>query len=67
MLKEMEQLNADVSTLSQMAELVTTLHCPHSQLEENIREMLSALNKQLVDRHAADSQLSFLELMINTS
>ncbi|CAA9999436.1 unnamed protein product [Nesidiocoris tenuis] len=66
MLKEMEQLNADVSTLSQMAELVTSLHCPHSQLEENIREMLSALNNQLTERHAADSQLSYLELNINT-
>ncbi|XP_024084629.1 rho guanine nucleotide exchange factor 17 isoform X2 [Cimex lectularius] len=66
MLKEMEQLNSDVSTLSQMAELVTTLHCPHSQLEENVREMLSALNKQLTERHAADSQLSYLELTINT-
>ncbi|KAF6212697.1 hypothetical protein GE061_013223 [Apolygus lucorum] len=66
MLKEMEQLNADVSTLSQMAELVTTLHCPHSQLEENVREMLGALNNQLTERHAADSQLSYLELNINT-
>jgi hypothetical protein len=66
MLKEMEQLTADVATLSQMAELVATLHCPHTQLEESVREMLVALNKQLTERHAADSQLSFLELMINT-
>ncbi|KAL1131698.1 hypothetical protein AAG570_011311, partial [Ranatra chinensis] len=66
MLKEMEQLTADVATLSQMAELVATLHCPHTQLEESVREMLAALNKQLTERHAADSQLSYLELMINT-
>lgn len=66
MLREMDNLIEDVATLSQMSELVSTLHCPHSQLEDNIREMLSALNKQLVERQNNESQLSYLELMLNT-
>lgn len=67
MLKEMEQLNSDVNTLSQMSELCGSLHCPHSHLEETVHEMLTALNRQLADRHSADSQLSHLELSITTS
>lgn len=66
MLKEMEQLSSDVSTLSQMSELCGTLHCPHSQLEETVRDMLAALNRQLSERHSADSQLSHLELSVTT-
>uniref|UniRef100_A0A1B6E9V0 DH domain-containing protein n=1 Tax=Clastoptera arizonana TaxID=38151 RepID=A0A1B6E9V0_9HEMI len=66
MMREMDNLVEDVATLSQMSELVSTLHCPHSQLEDNIREMLSALNKQLVERQNNESQLSYLELMLNT-
>lgn len=66
MMKEMEFLSEDVNTLSQMSDLVSTLHCPHSQIEENIREMLSALNKQLNERHISESQLSYLELALNT-
>lgn len=67
MLKEMEQLSSDVTTLSQMSELCGSLHCPHSHLEETVREMLTALNRQLAERHAADSQLSHLDLSITTS
>lgn len=66
MMREMEYLTEDVNTLSQMVDLVATLHCPHGQIEENIREMLSALNKQLNDRHVSESQLSYLELALNT-
>lgn len=66
MMREMEYLTDDVNTLSQMVDLVATLHCPHGQIEENIREMLGALNKQLNDRHVSESQLSYLELALNT-
>nr|CAD7446783.1 unnamed protein product [Timema bartmani] len=66
MLREMEHLAEDVATLTQVSELVSTLHCPHSHLEESVREMLSALNKQLQDRQTSDSQLSYLELTVNT-
>ncbi|XP_024217361.1 rho guanine nucleotide exchange factor 17 isoform X2 [Halyomorpha halys] len=66
LLKEMEQLSADVGTLSQMSELCANLHCPHSQLEESVRDMLAALNRQLCERHSADSQLSHLDLNITT-
>lgn len=66
MMKEMEFLSEDVNTLSQMSDLVSSLHCPHSQLEETIREMLGALNKQLSERHISESQLSYLELALST-
>ncbi|XP_065202410.1 rho guanine nucleotide exchange factor osg-1 isoform X2 [Planococcus citri] len=65
-MKEMEFLSEDVNTLSQMSDLVSSLHCPHSQLEESIREMLGALNKQLNERHISESQLSYLELALST-
>ncbi|XP_018914389.2 uncharacterized protein [Bemisia tabaci] len=66
MLWEIENLTKDISTLSQMSNLVSTLHCSHLQLESSIRDMLSALNKQLADRQASDSQLSYLELILHT-
>lgn len=65
-MRETEYLTEDVNTLSQMVDLVATLHCPHAQMEENIRDMLIALNKQLNERHFSESQLSYLELAVNT-
>ena len=65
-LREMEHLTEDVHTLSQMVDLVTTLHCPRGLIEENLRDMLSAINKQLTEKHVNESQLSHLELNINT-
>ncbi|GLG97565.1 JNK-interacting protein 3 [Gryllus bimaculatus] len=65
-LREIEHLVEDVATLNQMSELVSTLHCPHSTLEELVRDTLSTLNKQLTERQNCDSQLSYLELSLNT-
>lgn len=66
MLREMEYLSEDVSTLTQMTDMVTMLHCPHSHLEDSIKDMLSALNKQLLERQASDTQLCYLELNLHT-
>ncbi|XP_046669162.1 rho guanine nucleotide exchange factor 17-like isoform X2 [Homalodisca vitripennis] len=66
MLREMEHLREDVQALGQMCELVASLHCPHSQLESDVRDMHSALSRQLTERQNTDSQLSYLELMLNT-
>jgi len=66
MLREMEYLSEDVSTLTQMTDMVSMLHCPHSHLEESIKDMLSALNKQLSERQASDTQLCYLELNLHT-
>lgn len=67
MLRDMEHLRDDVTALTQMCDLVSQLHCPHSQLEADVRDMHSALSKQLAERQNSDSQLSCLELnMLNT-
>ncbi|XP_021921500.1 rho guanine nucleotide exchange factor 17 isoform X2 [Zootermopsis nevadensis] len=66
MLNEMENLAEDVTILNQINDLIMSLHCPHGQLEEVIREMLSSVNKQLIERQTSDSQLSYLELTLST-
>ncbi|PNF36390.1 hypothetical protein B7P43_G17749 [Cryptotermes secundus] len=66
MLNEMENLAEDVATLNQINDLTVSLHCPRGQLEEVVREMLSSVNKQLAERQTSDSQLSYLELTLNT-
>lgn len=66
MLREMEHLREDVTALAQMSDLAAALHCPHSQLEADVRDMHAALSKQLAERQNCDSQLSYLELMLNT-
>lgn len=66
MLREMEYLSEDVSTLTQMTDMVSMLHCPHSHLEDSIKDMLNALNKQLSERQASDTQLCYLELNLHT-
>lgn len=66
MLNEMENLAEDVAALNQISDLTASLHCPHGQLEEVVREMLSSVNKQLAERQTSDSQLSYLELTLNT-
>jgi len=66
MLNEMENLAEDVAALNQISDLTASLHCPHGQLEEVVREMLSSVNRQLAERQTSDSQLSYLELTLNT-
>jgi hypothetical protein len=66
MLNEMENLAEDVAILNQINDLTMSLHCQHGQLEEVVREMLSSVNKQLIERQTSDSQLSYLELTLST-
>ncbi|XP_044257449.1 rho guanine nucleotide exchange factor 17 [Tribolium madens] len=67
MMIEIENLSADVGILNQINELSWSLHCNHTQLDDLIRDMLSSLNKQLMEQQNSDSQLSCLELTLNTS
>ena len=67
MIMEIENLTEDISTLNQINDLAWSLHCPHGQLDEIIKEMVSNVNKQLVDQQNSDSQLSCLDLTISTS
>lgn len=76
--REMEQLSEDVAALTQITELASALHLPHApqqpqqqqqqqQLEELARDLLSAACRQLAERQNSDSQLSCLDLTVNTS
>lgn len=66
MMIEVDNLTEDISTLNQISELSWSLHCNHSQLDEIIKEMSSTLSKQLSDQQNSDSQLSGLDLTLNT-
>ncbi|KAK9718863.1 RhoGEF domain [Popillia japonica] len=67
MLVEIENLTEDISLLNQINDISWSLHCSHSQLDEVLKEMLTNLNKQLVEQQNSDSQLSCLDLTLNTS
>ncbi|XP_063914840.1 rho guanine nucleotide exchange factor 17-like isoform X2 [Zophobas morio] len=64
---EIENLSGDVGILNQINELSWSLHCNHSQLDDLVRDMLTSLNKQLMEQQNSDSQLSCLDLTLNTS
>ncbi|XP_061184176.1 rho guanine nucleotide exchange factor 17-like [Saccostrea echinata] len=42
-----EQLEEDIGFLNEISDLTNRLNCPHSSLEEIVKDMLSTLNKQL--------------------
>lgn len=67
MMMEIENLTEDIGILNQMNELTWSLHCSHGALEDIIRDMLTNLNKQLSEQQNSDSQLSCLDLTLNTS
>ncbi|XP_044741700.1 rho guanine nucleotide exchange factor 17 isoform X2 [Chrysoperla carnea] len=67
MMSEIENISEDLATLNQINELIWSLHCPHEQLDEIIREMLATTNRQLAERQNSGSQVSYLELSLNTS
>lgn len=64
--KELECLEQDIQTLTQISRLMKTLHFPKGSLEDALNDLDSSLRKQLLDRQGADSQLSELELNITT-
>lgn len=63
---EIENLTEDITVLNQISELIWSLHGPRAQLEDVVREMLSSLNRQLAEQQNSDSQLSYLDLSLNT-
>ncbi|KAK8749646.1 hypothetical protein OTU49_015465 [Cherax quadricarinatus] len=66
LVREMETLQEDLKTLQYISKLSKTLRCPRGPLEESVQEMLAQVQKQLAERHGADSQLMELELTITT-
>lgn len=63
---EIENLQEDISALNQINELIWSLHCPKTQLEDVVRDMFISLNRQLTEQQNSDSQLSYLDLTLNT-
>lgn len=64
LLREMEHLLEDVQTVGQIMDLLATLHCAHTQVEDSVRELSTNLNKQLSEKQSSDSQLSYLEMIV---
>jgi cytochrome c-type biogenesis protein CcmH/NrfF len=64
-MKEIEHLSEDSSKLQQILDLASNLRCPHSNLEDSIRDLQANVQRQLVERQANDSQLNVLELNLN--
>ena len=64
--RELERLNDDLSALNQMTELTSTLHTGHGSLDEALREMTSLIQSQILERQSQESQLSCLQMTINT-
>ncbi|XP_063700137.1 rho guanine nucleotide exchange factor 17 [Culicoides brevitarsis] len=65
-MKEIEQLTEDCNKLQQISELTVSLRCPHQVLEDTIRDLQREIQRQLNDRQSNDSQLSQLELTLNS-
>lgn len=64
-MKDIESLSADCGKLQQMLDIAASLRCPHQMIEESIRDLQLAVQRQLLDRQANDSQLNVLELNVN--
>lgn len=64
---EVNNISEDITLINQINELVSSLHCNHSQLDDLLKEMLTILNKQLSEQQNNDSQLSRLDLTISTT
>lgn len=63
-MKEIEHLSEDNGKLQQISDLATNLRCPHTVLEEAIRDLQLMVQRQLSERQANDSQLNVLELNV---
>ncbi|GAB6028699.1 hypothetical protein CHUAL_004523 [Chamberlinius hualienensis] len=65
-LKDIEQLEGDLSLLNQINDLSGGLSCTHQNLDDVVKEMLASVTKALQERQTADSQLLCLELTVTT-
>ncbi|KAL2727591.1 rho guanine nucleotide exchange factor 17-like isoform X9 [Vespula maculifrons] len=64
--REVVHLQEDCATLSQIQELAVKIHGNKTQLEDVIKDMLYQTQRQLTERNAAQSELTSLELALNT-
>ncbi|KAG1681406.1 Rho guanine nucleotide exchange factor 17 [Nymphon striatum] len=65
-LKEINNLEDDISLLGQMSDKSSSLNIPHPNLDEALKELLGSANKQLTEKHSSDSVLVSLELTVTT-
>lgn len=65
MAREVDHLQEDCATLSQIQELAVKIHGNKTQLEDVIKDMLYQTQRQLTERNAAQSELASLELALN--
>ncbi|XP_042237395.1 rho guanine nucleotide exchange factor 17-like isoform X2 [Homarus americanus] len=66
LVRELETLQEDLQTLEHISKLTKTLRCPRGPMEDSVQDMITQVQKQLAERHGADSQLMELELTITT-
>lgn len=48
-------------------DMLTKLHCPHKDLDDEMRQLLNQLTRQLTERQNSDTQQYILDLVINTA
>jgi predicted transcriptional regulator len=65
-MKEIEHLTEDCNKLQQMSELATSLRSQHQVLEDAIRDLQRDIQRQLTERQSNDTQLSLMELTLNS-
>nr|XP_050850263.1 uncharacterized protein LOC127063944 isoform X4 [Vespula vulgaris] len=65
MAREVDHLQEDCATLSQIQELAVKIHGNKTQLQDVIKDMLYQTQRQLTERNAAHSELACLELALS--
>lgn len=65
-IREAENLEEDMSVITQISELASRLNCPHQTLDDAVKEITNCLNKQLAERQSYDLQLLNLQLSVTT-
>jgi hypothetical protein len=66
LLRDVGYLEEDLTTIQLLFDTAQSLHCPHSDLDNALKELTNSVNKQLTDRHTADSQLLCTDMSIQT-
>lgn len=65
--KEFDNLEDDMNTLNQIADLVITLHTAHPGLDETLKEYQQTIQRQLSEKQAVfESQLATVDLAVTT-
>ncbi|XP_077519002.1 rho guanine nucleotide exchange factor 17 [Amblyomma americanum] len=65
-IREAENLEEDMSLITQISELASRLNCPHQALDDAVKEITNSLNKQMAERQSYDLQLLNLQLSVTT-